>query len=505
MPLCFCLEMFVERSDGSLILVQLEGQDDPYNGRCVHYFVDNGVTFYFWWDATGLEWVLSLGVGDLATTIATWSVDTTNPETYNSATPIEYIANPYISTINTYPCVTTCDCVLITILSTVSPAFSIDSLQSTFYNNRPVYPFMFNGLTYYLWYNLYLTSVPLSIEGAWVITTGVGNATTIETKKPNDQIFRNPCVYPDEVFTIIDSLIWTSVTAEKGACGCVPYQERIEKEYFSIQLPVVFQEDDRGFFKCCETQLVLADPTSEDTWKNDINSAWVKLSDPSDSATILLTKEGTATTYPITIQNFVNEPNAIYRTIKWRDVLASDGEGCYKIEIAYTIGGITGNLTWGIYDLQTYSITRALTTARIRVILNLKQHIEGINFTGSMVEDSVRFNGFIGNRQPNMELDNLIYQNRVVRTVVRENLDTYEIKTDPYTENMLTRLSDLYLLSENDMFISDYNAFNNSYKIQDIPVIVQDSPEIDYLDQFQRKGVLTCTVGLRQKNKKTNY
>ena len=90
MPLCFCLEMFVERSDGSLILVQLEGQDDPYNGRCVHYFVDNGVTFYFWWDATGLEWVLSLGVGDLATTIATWSVDTTNPETYNSALHITY-------------------------------------------------------------------------------------------------------------------------------------------------------------------------------------------------------------------------------------------------------------------------------------------------------------------------------------------------------------------------------------------------------------------------------
>ena len=30
------------------------------------------------------------------------------------------------------------------------------------------------------------------------------------------------------------------------------------------------------------------------------------------------------------------------------------------------------------------------------------------------------------------------------------------------------------------MFISDYNSFNNNYRILDIPVIVEESPEIDY-------------------------
>ena len=91
---------------------------------------------------------------------------------------------------------------------------------------------------------------------------------------------------------------------------------------------------------------------------------------------------------------------------------------------------MTVSFTWGVYDLRTYSIQNALKTARIRVKLNLKQQIEGINFTDSNVEDSIRFFGFIGERQSNMEIDNLIYQNRVVRSVVRENLDTYEIKTD---------------------------------------------------------------------------
>ena len=218
-----------------------------------------------------------------------------------------------------------------------------------------------------------------------------------------------------------------------------------------------------------------------------------------------MTKDGQNTSYPIQINNFPNEPYAIYRTINWKDVLTTDGIGCYKIEISFVIGGMTGSFTWGVYDLRTYSIQNALKTARIRVKLNLKQQIEGINFTDSNVEDSIRFFGFIGERQSNMEIDNLIYQNRVVRSVVRENLDTYEIKTDPYTAETLRRLTDLYLLSENEMYISDYNAHNNDYRIQDVPVITQDSPEIDYLDKYQRKAVLTCIVGLKTKNKRTFY
>jgi len=190
-----------------------------------------------------------------------------------------------------------------------------------------------------------------------------------------------------------------AITVEDGVCVCLPIEERIFSEYDSIQLPQIFEEENRGFFKCCEPQMILASTTSTDTWKNDISSAWVKLSDPSDSATIILTKDGQATSYPVSIITFPNEPNAIYRTIYWRDVLSSYGEGCYNIEISYTIGGMTGNFTWGVYDLKEYSIERALGTARIRVLLNLKQAIEDIYFTNSMVEDIIRFYGFIGGRQ----------------------------------------------------------------------------------------------------------
>lgn len=288
---------------------------------------------------------------------------------------------------------------------------------------------------------------------------------------------------------------------------CTTIEERVQAEYRAIRLPVakVVNEFDEPFRCCDEKQLVLAHPTETESFKNDITSAWIKLSSISDTVSFNLTKNGVATTYVPFNTAFVKEPFAWYATINWRDVLASDGIGCYKLELEYSIGGITGSLVWGIYELKEYSLTTAKYTARLRVKFNLKHEIEGIDFTDSDVEDTLRFNGFIGDRQPNMEIDNLVYQDRTIKTVVRENLNTWQIKTDPYTNSILDLMTDLYLLSENELFISDYNQFNHTHGILDLPVIVQESPEIDYLEQYQRKAVLTCTVGDKVVNKRTYY
>jgi hypothetical protein len=482
---CCCIEIQVQdivTSDYSIYA--LSSVEGGYNGRCYWTFNDGVRDFYLWWDGIDI-WYLTTILGDLsvpANIVGSWKKDELCPATEGSGTA-PFPNGNFFSFWLTRDCVTTCDCILFGI---TDPAFSVTILSSATHNNRPVYVFNLGGFTYYIFYN--------ANSSRWEINRdSIGGLFIDDSFQKNE-----PCpiglTYP-----------LTTITIEEGNCVCEPIEERIFKDYESIKLPEIFEEEDRGWFKCCDPQLVLADPVSSDTWKNDVNSAWIKLSDPTDTATIELTKDGSPTTYPVTIVQFPEEPLAIYRTIYWQDVLISDGEGCYKIEITYNIGGMNGSFTWGIYDLKTYSIQTALTTARIRVKLNLKQEIEGINFTNSEVEDSIRFHGFIGNRQPNMEIDNLIYQDRVVRSVVRENLDTYEIKTDPYTDETIRRLTDLYLLSENEMFISDYNAFNNNYRIQDIPVVTQESPEIDYLDQFQRRAILTCIVGDRTKNKRTFY
>ncbi len=288
---------------------------------------------------------------------------------------------------------------------------------------------------------------------------------------------------------------------------CTTIEERVFAEFKAIKIPTALatNEFDEPFRCCDEKQLVLAHPSETESYKNDITSAWIKLSSVSDTITFTLTKNDLATSYTPTNISFPNEPFGWYTTIQWKDVLASDGIGCYKLKLQYSIGGITGELIWGTYDLKQYSLSSAKSTARLRVKFNLNQDIEGINFTGSNVEDTIRFFGFIGERQPNMEIDNLIYQDRKLKTVVRENLNNYQIKTDPYTNGIIDLLTDLYLLSENELFISDYNQFNHSHSILDLPVIVQESPEIDYLAQYQRKAVLTCVVGDKEQNKRTFY
>jgi hypothetical protein len=138
------------------------------------------------------------------------------------------------------------------------------------------------------------------------------------------------------------------------------------------------------------------------------------------------------------------------------------------------------------------------------VKFNGKQQIDGIDFTASNVESSMRFFGFIGKRQPNTEIDNIIYSDRQMKRVIRENLNQYEITTDPSGECVIKPLVDLFLLSENEMWISDYNAHNHSYRYLDTPVIVEESSKIDYKD-FSRLAVLTCIVSDKFKNQRTFY
>lgn len=282
-------------------------------------------------------------------------------------------------------------------------------------------------------------------------------------------------------------------------------EQRVTQFFSSVKLPETPASLEFDQFECCERLLVLADESDDVSYKNDITSAWIKLASVSDTYSFNLTKDGISTVYNPTPKAFVKENNAFYVTIPWREVLATDGIGCYKLEIEYSIGGITGSVLWGEYNLQEFSLDNANTTCRLKVLLNLKQEIEGIDFTDSNVVDTIRINGFIGNRQPNMEVDNLTYSDRKIKSVVRENLYTYELATDPYKNDVISKLTDLYLLSENEMFISDYNFHNHSHQILDVPVIVNESPEIDYLEKYQRRAVLTALLGDKNVNKRTFY
>ena len=360
---------------------------------------------------------------------------------------------------------------------------------------------MMNGRNNYVWtgdigngienFNLFWTGLFWSIVGT---TSGSIASLDYNSICPFGSIFLWDTIFPT-----------MRIDTRAIECECVPEEERIFREYDSIRLPENFEEPNRGLKGCCECEYLVFGSGSSSTFENDVTSAWMKLSNSADIITFILEdSNGNATSYVPTPQAFINEPFAYYTTIRWKDVLNSDGEGCYTLKIQYEISGIIGFVIWGNFKLQNYSIQNTLKTARVRAFFNSYHEIEQIDFTNSNVESTFRFYGFIGNRQPNTEIDNIIYQNREMKSVIRENLNQFEIITEPVFECFTRPLIELFLLSENDLFISDYNALNHSYRIQDLPVIVEESASLDYLP-FSRYAILKCKVGDKFKNKRTHF
>jgi hypothetical protein len=378
-----------------------------------------------------------------------------------------------------------CDCLKISFQSETYPTLEFEINASGTYNGFNTYEFTYFGNTYYIWYNG---------SSTWYMSETIGSAPYIDSLKVTD-----PC----PIGTATDWLSFTVTTITTACTGDCGEEDRMYFEYKSIKLPQVCPPQDRGFEECCCEELVLAKSTSN-SWETDKTSAWIKLSDPADTVTFELYKDGVLTTYTPTAIAFPNEANAYYTTIDWNDVLVSDGIGCYELKVDYDISGIQAIFSWGKYRLLPFTIQNAIATARIRAQFDGYHEIEQINFTGSGIESTYRFNGFIGNRQPNTEIDNIIYNNREMRRVIRENLNEYEILVDPSLKCVTKPLVDLYLLSENNLYISDYNAHNHDYCINDLPVIVSESPELTYYD-FARKASLKCVVSDKFKNKRTYY
>lgn len=484
-----CLKITYQIIDGGSGVIQVE-PDGTLNGFNTYTFVIDGVTYYIWHDSSD-NWKLTTSVpGDGSATIT--GIKNTMDECPFASIPT-WLPNDLFDEFTTEQC-DACPCLNVTIVDKFLNSQVYFVTQTDAYNGYPAYQFAGNPLVpamLYLWFDS-------SGLGKWVITDdGFGGSNEIVQLKIQE-------LCPQGLYDILPNAYDIVETTISGVpCECVKREDRQKFEYKAIRFPEIFVEQNRGLKDCCCKFMVLAGGGTE-SWKNDKTSAWIKLSDFADTVTFTLKKNGIPTSYTPTIQAFPNEDNAFYTTIEWKDVLISDGSGCYSLDVEFNISGASGLFTWGIYNLQPYTIQNALKTARVRAKFNGYHEIEGIDFTGANVESTHRFYGFIGNRQPNTEIDNIIYSNREMKRVIRENLNDYEIITDPEDECIIKPLVDLYLLSENELYISDYNAHNHSYRYLDIPVIVKESPEIEY-KELSRKAVLTCKVEDKFKNKRTLY
>jgi hypothetical protein len=490
------LTITYQPQDDVVLFTITENPDGVFNGKDYWNFdLTEGSSpvgnVYIYFDTTLNQWVLNNTLG------------TSSPEAFLNSTSDcpegEWIlATPKLLYLKTEDATIedSCDCGILLVWtnpeSDIFWNFEIQSTGSQYGRNVYEFDAEIGGVTY----SFILGWNPA--EFRWEIA----NVDTFQTIAVLP--YNSTCPLGDK-WSALSIYSTTGLTTTKVDCETCGNEERIFREYKSIKLPEVFVEQNRGLRGCCECEyLVLADNSGK-SFQNDVTSAWLKLSDPSDSVVFELQKgNGSLANYQPSPQPFVNEPDAFFCTIKWSDVLNDDGAGCFNLIVKYNISGIIAEFTWGQYKLQPFTIQNALKTARVRAKFNTILENEGINFTDSNVESTFRFFGFIGNRQPNAEIDNIIYSDRQMKSVIRENLNEYEITTDPVLECFTRPLIELYLLSENELFISDYNAHNHSYRFNDLPVIVEKSPELEY-PKLTRYAVLTCKVGDKFKNKRTYY
>lgn len=263
--------------------------------------------------------------------------------------------------------------------------------------------------------------------------------------------------------------------------------------------------EDYGIDECCEPTLVLAHLSDTESWKNDVSSAWEKTDFTSDTLDFkLYTHDDVLTSYQPNKEQIEANELDFYCTIDWQQVLQVDGPGCYKLKIESTIDGVPNNYTWDEYQLKPYTPENAMGTIRLKANFNQYHAIEDIDFTGSNVIDTIRLNGYFGDRKPEMVIDNLVYNGKVDKNVQREIINKYYLHTDPIHEKYTNKIIDLYLLSEFELFLSDHNQFNHTYAYKDIPLIVQGSPEIDYLD-YSRYAKIKVELTDKIKNKISKY
>ena len=226
------------------------------------------------------------------------------------------------------------------------------------------------------------------------------------------------------------------------------------KETFQLStLPPVKPTDERGDDCCCKL-VVMADPESNDTHKNDISSRWAF----GDSVTFELYKGDVLTDFVPTTQSFPNDTNAKYCTITWKDVLENTGVGCYSIKAISDVAGLEITETVGEFELKLFDWEQADRTVRLRSVFNDANQKLGINFTNAQVVDDIRVKGDIEDFQPNTVIDNLKYSDYSMNKVKRENLTRWTLNIEPNQFCIIDRLINLHLVGENTILLSDYNA-----------------------------------------------
>ena len=265
--------------------------------------------------------------------------------------------------------------------------------------------------------------------------------------------------------------------------------EQAEQRTKSFAVKIKLPEDnpvDRGFSKCCYENLVLADTTSSDPYKNDFVGAYYKKQAASDTVTFKLVDVSTTTEYNLnsgtygTYQAFGGvQADLSFVIVDWKLVLSGLGAGTYQIKKELNIAGIVINKYSDTYTLKQFSQPLADKTVRIDSFMYGRLVKEDVDFTDTNYKTSMRLRGFFGRAEYSFEQDNIAKRDYSYLQNTMSNKREYQFQGLQLPECITEELFN-FILFGNELFISDYNGNNHSYKYELMPVKLEGNKGTEF-------------------------
>ena len=243
---------------------------------------------------------------------------------------------------------------------------------------------------------------------------------------------------------------------------------------------------DRGFSKCCYKNLVLADTTDTDPYKNDFTGSFYKRETPNSTVDFKLVDVATTTEYALNtstygiFQDFGGvQDDLSYYIVEWRKVLTLLGEGVYQIKKELTIAGISVDILSDTYHLKQFSIPVADGTVRIDTVMDGKLIAIDTDFLNSGYTTSLRVRGYFGNPEYSYEQDNIAQRDYSFKQNTMSSKREYKYQALQLPECITDEMFNFILFGK-ELFISDYNGNNHSYKYELVPVKLEGNTGTEY-------------------------
>jgi hypothetical protein len=289
----------------------------------------------------------------------------------------------------------------------------------------------------------------------------------------------------DELIMSFDAYDDCQECLEDISAGVCDSAERTIGYAQRIKLPEPVPPD-RGFSKCCYLNLVLADLTDNDPYHNDYTGSWYKRQLPNTTVDFKLVDVDTATDYALnndlygTFQDFGGvQEDLTYYIVDWLKVLTLLGEGNYQIKQELTIAGISIDLFSDTYTLKQFSIEIADKTVRIDSIMDGKLIAKDADFKDSGYKTSMRLRGFFGRAEYSFEQDNIATRDYNFKQNTMSSKREYKFQGLQLPECITDELFNFMLFGA-ELFISDYNGNNHSYKYELVPVKLEGNSGTEF-------------------------